>query len=134
MEEAKRSPLLTEISGFVTPIPSESTVDYSSIGCKNVLVSPTETQFELLRKRLKERIDDSRGETIFDIGIGDDGGDNGLDSDEYAASLATLQSLATTLDADCVELRQRKSESGMTGQYLIRKRVDQTDFMEIRYV
>lgn len=61
-----------------------------------------------------------------------DGGDNGLDQEEYAASLATLQSLATTLDADCVELRQRKSEKGMTGQYLVRRRVDQADFMEIR--
>lgn len=61
-----------------------------------------------------------------------DGGDNGLAVDEYAASLATLQSLATTLDADCVELRQRKSERGMTGQYLVRRRVDRADFMEIR--
>lgn len=63
-----------------------------------------------------------------------DGSDNGLDAEEYAASLATLQSLATTLDADCVELRQRKSEKGMTGQYLVRRRVDQSDFMEIRLV
>lgn len=61
-----------------------------------------------------------------------DGGDNGLDPEEYEAAVATLQSLAATLDADCVELRQRKSEKGMTGQYLVRRRVDQTDFMEIR--
>lgn len=46
-------------------------IDYSSIRGKAVLVSPTEKQYELLRKRLQERIDDSRGETIFDIGIGD---------------------------------------------------------------
>lgn len=46
-------------------------IDYSSIRGKAVLVSPTEKQYELLRKRLQGRIDDSRGETIFDIGIGD---------------------------------------------------------------
>lgn len=46
-------------------------LDYSSIRGKAVLVSPTEKQFELLRRRLQERIDDSRGETIFDIGIGE---------------------------------------------------------------
>lgn len=45
--------------------------DYSSIRGKAVLVSPSEKQFELLRRRLQERIDDSRGETIFDIGIGE---------------------------------------------------------------
>uniref|UniRef100_A0A1B0EVS3 Uncharacterized protein n=2 Tax=Phlebotomus papatasi TaxID=29031 RepID=A0A1B0EVS3_PHLPP len=109
------------------------TTDYSSIRGKGVLVSPTEEQFELLKKRLQERIEDSRGETIYEIGMGDDGGDCGLDPDEFAASLATLQSLATTLDADCVELRQRKADKGLTtGQYLVRKRVDTSDFMEIR--
>lgn len=50
---------------------STAAIDYSSIRGKAVLVSPTEKQYELLRKRLQERIDDSRGETIFDIGIGD---------------------------------------------------------------
>lgn len=148
-------PVMADIVKSVTPAPLPST-DYTIIRGKTVLVSPSEEQYDLLRKRLQSRIDDSRGETIFEIGIGEgnylrivgvpfkaihlffmlqiDGGDNGLDQEEYAASLATLQSLATTLDADCVELRQRKSEKGMTGQYLIRRRVDQADFMEIRLV
>lgn len=61
-----------------------------------------------------------------------DGGDNGLDEDEYQAAVATLQSLSTCIDADMVLLRQRKVEKGLTGQYLVRKRVDTLDFMEIR--
>lgn len=111
---------------------SSVTFDYSTIRSKTVLVSPTEEQFELLQKRLKERIAESRGETIYELGIGEDGSENGLDADEYAASLATLQSLATTLNADCVELRRRKGEKGTTGQYLVRQKVDEADFMEIR--
>lgn len=107
-------------------------VDYTLIRGKTVLVSPNEKQFELLKKRLEERTQDSRGETIYEIGIGEDGSDSGLDEEEYAASVATLQSLATTIDADMVLLRQRKGEKGLTGQYLIRKRVDTSDFMEIR--
>lgn len=114
-------------------IPANNAVDYSSIRSKLVLVSPTEEQFELLLKRLKDRIADSRGETIYEIGIGEDASDSGLDPEEYAASLATLQSLATTLNADCVELRQRRGDKGSTvGQYLIRQKLDETDFMEIR--
>lgn len=110
-----------------------ATTDYSSIRSKLVLVSPSEEQFELLRKQLKDRIDDSRGETIYEIGIGEDGCDIGLDPGEYAASLATLQSLAATLNADCVELRQRRGEKGTkVGLYLIRTKVDEADFMEIR--
>lgn len=150
---------IAESRSFSVPTTSASsmiTVDYASIRGKTILISPTEEQYELLKKRLQERINDSRGETIYDIGIGEgkllktlffviekqfenrfffsisDGGDNGLDPEEYAASLATLQSLAATLDAECVELRQRKSEKGMTGQYLVRKMVEQSDFMEIR--
>lgn len=110
---------------------SKPAIDYSSISGKKTLVSPSNEQFDLLTKLLGQRIAESGGETIFEIGIGD-GEDNGLEPDEYAASVATLQSLATTFNADCVELRQRPSDKGMTGQYLIRRRLDQTDFMEIR--
>ncbi|XP_055374187.1 GTP-binding protein 1 [Condylostylus longicornis] len=109
-----------------------SVMDYGSIRGKTILVSPNEEQFELLKRKLKERVIDSRGETIYEIGAGEDGNDGGLDSEEYAASVATLQSLATTIDADAVLLRERKVEKGIIGQFLIRKRVDTSDFMEIR--
>lgn len=46
-------------------------VDYSSIREKTVLVGPTEEQFDLLMKRLEERISASRGETVYEIGIGE---------------------------------------------------------------
>lgn len=35
-----------------------------------MLVSPTEEQYDMLQEKIKERIEDGRGETIFDIGIG----------------------------------------------------------------
>ncbi|RLU16983.1 hypothetical protein DMN91_011052 [Ooceraea biroi] len=111
---------------------SISTVDYSSIREKNVLVSPSEDQYDLLLRRLKERIQDGGSETIFDIGIAEDGSEDGLKEDEYEASVATLQSLAATLEADCVLLRQSKVDHGLTGQYLVRRRLDRQDFLEIR--
>ncbi|XP_043516375.1 GTP-binding protein 1 isoform X1 [Frieseomelitta varia] len=111
---------------------STSNVDYSSIRGKNVLVSPSEDQYELLLRRLRERIQDGGSETIFDIGIGEDGSEDGLKEDEYEASVATLQSLAATLEADCVLLRQSKVDQGLIGQYLVRRRLDRQDFLEIR--
>lgn len=108
-------------------------IDYSSIQSKSVLVSPTEDQFELLRRRLSDRMEDSRGETIYEIGVGEDASDQGLDQDEFDASVATLESLATCLNAECVRLRQGRADKGkITGQYLIRQRIDEKDFMEIR--
>lgn len=107
-------------------------IDYSSIRGKGILVSPSEEQYELLLRRLKERIQDGGSETIFDIGIGEDGSEDGLKEDEYEASVATLQSLAATVEADCVLLRQTKVDQGLIGQYLVRRRLDRQDFLEIR--
>lgn len=108
----------------------------------------------MLLRRLRERIQDGGSETIFDIGIGEgsyvifififteifviylvlDGSEDGLKEDEYEASVATLQSLAATLEADCVLLRQSKVDQGLIGQYLVRRRLDRQDFLEIRFL
>lgn len=63
-----------------------------------------------------------------------DGSEDGLKEDEYEASVATLQSLAATLEADCVFLRQSKVDQGLIGQYLVRRRLDRQDFLEIRFL
>lgn len=117
-------PAVTDVTANIT--------NNSSLCVKTSLISPSEEQYDLLQKKLMERIEDGRGETIFDIGIAEDDGESGLKEDEYDASVATLQSLAATLDADCVLLRQRKTEQGLAGQYLVRRRVVQQDFLEIR--
>lgn len=64
-------------------------VDLSSIRGKKALVSPSHEQFDLLKKLLEKRIIDSGGETIFEIGTGDNE-ENGLEPDEYAASVCTI--------------------------------------------
>lgn len=46
--------------------------------------------------------------------------------------MATLQSLAATLECSCVKLRERQEASGFIAQYLIRRLLDQSDFLEIR--
>lgn len=46
-------------------------IDYASIRGKTILISPSSEQFELLKIRLQERIADNRGETIYEIGIGE---------------------------------------------------------------
>ncbi|XP_044732832.1 GTP-binding protein 1 [Chrysoperla carnea] len=109
----------------------------SNIRDKYVLVSPTSEQYDLLVEHIKNLLADGRGETIIEVGVGENGNEDGLTSDEYAAARATLQSIATQLDADCVQLRERKVDKTgdkCTGQHLIRSRwtTDNTDFLEIR--
>lgn len=58
---------------------------------------------------------------------------SGLDISAYEASVATLKTLTETLDADCVLLREKKcAKDCLQGQYLVRKRADVQDFMEVR--
>lgn len=64
--------------------------------------------------------------------MSDDDGEDGLTEEEYDASVATLTSLATSLDADCVLLRRKTCIKGAAAQYLVRKKVDEHDFLEIR--
>lgn len=64
-------------------------LDFSSIRGKKALISPTHEQFDLLKKLLENRIIDSGGETIFEIGAGDNE-ENGLEPDEYDASVCKM--------------------------------------------
>ncbi|XP_057369884.1 GTP-binding protein 1-like [Daphnia carinata] len=106
-------------------------IDFSTVNKKDALIKPTESQYDLLIKKLQYLIEMGNGETILEVGAGE-GEESGLTEEDYKASVATLESIATTLEADCVLLRERNSECGIIGQYLIRHRAEQEDFVEIR--
>jgi len=106
--------------------------DYSSINSSMALVAPTEEEYELILTRIKNLMEDGRGETIFEVGVGDDS-DAGISEPDLKASLATLESIAATLDAECTRLREKSYEAGKHSVvHLIRRRADTKDFMEIR--
>nr|CAH0110290.1 unnamed protein product [Daphnia galeata] len=111
--------------------PHANGIDFSSVNTKDALVKPTESQFDLLVKKIQYLIEMGNGETILEVGAGE-GEESGLVEEDYRAAVATLESIATTLEADCVLLRERTSECGIVGQYLIRHRAEQEDFVEIR--
>jgi len=106
--------------------------DYSSINSSMALVAPTEEEYELILTRIKNLMEEGRGETIFEVGVGDDS-DAGISEPDLKASLATLESIAATLDAECTRLREKSYEAGKHSVvHLIRRRADTKDFMEIR--
>lgn len=103
------------------------------LGLKTALVSPDEEMFEELRLKLNQMLKAGQGETIFEVGVGVTQDEPGLPEDELDASIATLHSLAVACDADCRMLRKRTTEGEkQVAQFLIRKRMDDTDFMEVR--
>jgi len=103
------------------------------LGLKTALVSPDEEMFEALRLKLDNSLKAGQGETIYEVGVGVTQDEPGLPEDELEASMATLQSLAVACDADCRMLRKRTTEAEKeVAQFLIRKRMDDSDFMEVR--
>ncbi|XP_068606887.1 GTP-binding protein 1-like [Brachionichthys hirsutus] len=106
--------------------------DHLDLSSKSILVSPTAEQYDSLLKHLRERLDEGCGETIYVIGMGSDGGDYGLDDKDMEASVATVQSLCEQIEADLIWLRERSDTSGKIQDYLIRRHVDEQDFLEVR--
>ncbi|XP_061081743.1 GTP-binding protein 1-like isoform X2 [Conger conger] len=107
-------------------------VDHLDFTSKLVLVSPTGEQFDSLLRQLRVRMEEGCGETIYVLGVGSDGGDYGLDERDMEASVATVQSLSEQIDADLVLLRERSEAAGLVRDYLIRRRLDEADFLEVR--
>lgn len=61
-----------------------------------------------------------------------DGGDWGLDESDMDASVATVRSMCEQIDADLIPLRERNEAAGLVCDYLIRRRVGELDFLEVR--
>lgn len=113
------------------PIDESNDLNLESLNSKHVLISPSAEEFDALIQRLSIRLESGHGEVIYDVGTGDNG-ESGLTEEEMEASVATLQSMASTLDADCVLLRKHKVEQGHVSEYLVRKRAKDNDFVEVR--
>ncbi|XP_068451751.1 GTP-binding protein 1-like isoform X2 [Clinocottus analis] len=107
-------------------------VDHLDLSSKMVLVSPTGQQYDSLLRHLREQIDEGCGETIYVVGMGSDGGDYGLDEKDMEASVATVRSLCEQIEADLILLRERTDAGGKIRDYLIRRRVGEEDFLEVR--
>lgn len=112
---------------------SDAIRQYLSI--KTAWVSPDGQQFDALVRFLNKRLDEGHGETILEIGTGVTEPENpGLLQDEIDASVATLKSMQTVLNAE-LELLREKSFSNNTRfvhEYLIRRQIEEEDFMEVR--
>ncbi|XP_062292717.1 LOW QUALITY PROTEIN: GTP binding protein 1, like [Scomber scombrus] len=109
--------------------------DHLDLSSKVALVSPTGEQYDSLLRHLRERIDglyEGCGETIYVVGMGSDGGDYGLDDKDMEASVATVKSLCEQIEADLILLRERTDTGGKIQDYLIRRRVGEEDFLEVR--
>uniref|UniRef100_W5KAW7 GTP binding protein 2b n=1 Tax=Astyanax mexicanus TaxID=7994 RepID=W5KAW7_ASTMX len=102
------------------------------------LVNPTQYRFEHLATQLKWRLQEGRGEAVYQIGVEDNGLMVGLTEEDMKASLKTLRRMAEKVGADITLLREREVdyESDRSrrkiAEVLVRKVPDDQQFLDLR--
>uniref|UniRef100_A0A3B3HX02 Tr-type G domain-containing protein n=1 Tax=Oryzias latipes TaxID=8090 RepID=A0A3B3HX02_ORYLA len=101
------------------------------------LINPTQYRFEHLATQMKWRLQEGRGEAVYQIGVEDNGMLVGLSEEDMRASLKTLHMLAEKIGADITILRQREVDYDADvprniAEVLIRKVPDDQQFLDLR--
>ncbi|KAG0220971.1 hypothetical protein BGW41_007390, partial [Actinomortierella wolfii] len=76
------------------------------------LLNPTDSTMESLRTLLATRIREGSGETMFEIGVEEDGAPMNLSDAEFETALSTVRTAATALEAE-VAIMYEKNVSGV---------------------
>ncbi|KAH7935473.1 hypothetical protein HPB52_008407 [Rhipicephalus sanguineus] len=113
---------------WLPPEAAEGNVEY-----KLKLVNPSQSRLEHLVTQMKWRLREGQGEAIYEIGVEDGGLLVGLSAADMAASLATLQCMATKLGASLTVLRERSiGNARKAAEVLVRKVPEDQQSIEIR--
>ena len=68
---------------------AEMSKEFAAVNRAAALVSPSEGEYEHIMARVRELMEEGRGETIMELGQGED--TEGITDEEMAASVATLK-------------------------------------------
>ncbi|XP_026135042.1 GTP-binding protein 2-like isoform X2 [Carassius auratus] len=117
---------------YLPPEAEEGNIEY-----KLKLVEPTQYRFEHLATQMKWRLQEGRGEAVYQIGVEDNGLLVGLTEEDMEASLQTLRRMAEKVGADITVLREQEvdhdsDESQRIAEVLIRKVPDDQQFLDLR--
>ncbi|KAM5262409.1 GTP-binding protein 2 isoform 2-T2 [Ctenodactylus gundi] len=101
------------------------------------LVNPSQYRFEHLVTQMKWRLQEGRGEAVYQIGVEDNGLLVGLAEEEMRASLKTLHRMAEKVGADITVLREREVDYDSDTprkitEVLVRKVPDNQQFLDLR--
>ncbi|KAK7901858.1 hypothetical protein WMY93_018627 [Mugilogobius chulae] len=117
---------------YLPPEAEEGNIEY-----KLKLVNPTQYRFEHLATQMKWRLQEGKGEAVYQIGVEDNGMLVGLTEEDMRASLKTLHLMAQKVGADITVLRQSEVDEDSDGprsiaEVLIRKVPDDQQFLDLR--
>ncbi|XP_060781426.1 GTP-binding protein 2 isoform X2 [Neoarius graeffei] len=127
-----RYPKSSNYPPYLPPEAEEGNIEY-----KLKLVNPTQYRFEHLATQMKWRLQEGRGEAVYQIGVEDNGLLVGLSEADMRASLRTLHMMAEKVGADITVLREREvdydsDETRKIAEVLVRKVPDDQQFLDLR--
>uniref|UniRef100_A0A672MAF1 Tr-type G domain-containing protein n=1 Tax=Sinocyclocheilus grahami TaxID=75366 RepID=A0A672MAF1_SINGR len=127
-----RYPKASNNPPYLPPEAEEGNIEY-----KLKLVNPTQYRFEHLATQMKWRLQEGRGEAVYQIGVEDNGLLVGLTEEDMKASLKTLRRMAEKVGADITVLREREVDHDSDEPYriaevLVRKVPDDQQFLDLR--
>lgn len=127
-----RYPKASNNPPYLPPEVEEGNIEY-----KLKLVNPTQYRFEHLATQMKWRLQEGRGEAVYQIGVEDNGLLVGLTEDDMKASLRTLRRMAEKVGAEITVLRERyvdydTEEPHRIAEVLVRKVPDDQQFLDLR--
>ncbi|XP_030627951.1 GTP-binding protein 2b [Chanos chanos] len=129
----RKSKKSNETPPYFPPEAEEGNIEY-----KLKLVNPTQYRFEHLATQLKWRLQEGRGEAVYQIGVEDNGLLVGLSEGDMKASLKTLRRMAEKVGADITLLREREVDYDSDkncrkiAEVLVRKVPDDQQFLDLR--
>ncbi|KAF5891203.1 GTP-binding protein 2-like isoform X1, partial [Clarias magur] len=128
----RRGKKANEPPPFLPPEAEEGNIEY-----KLKLVNPTQYRFEHLATQLKWRLQEGRGEAVYQIGVEDNGLLVGLTDNDMKASITTLRRMAEKVGADITLLREREVDYELDkprkiAEVLVRKVPDNQQFLDLR--
>ncbi|XP_063047757.1 GTP-binding protein 2-like [Engraulis encrasicolus] len=117
---------------YLPPEAEEGNIEY-----KLKLVNPTQYRFEHLATQMKWRLQEGKGEAVYQIGVEDNGMAVGLPEEDMRASLKTLHRMAEKVGADITVLTEREVDYDSDvphkiAEVLIRKVPDDQQFLDLR--
>ncbi|XP_058518477.1 GTP-binding protein 2 isoform X2 [Ochotona princeps] len=119
------------------PLQESPEAEDGNIEYKLKLVNPSQYRFEHLVTQMKWRLQEGRGEAVYQIGVEDNGLLVGLAEEEMRASLKTLHRMAEKVGADITVLREREVDYDSDTprkitEVLVRKVPDNQQFLDLR--
>ena len=68
---------------------ADKSAEFAAVSRAAALVSPSEAEYEYIQAKVRELMEEGRGETIMELGAGED--TEGITEEEMQASVATLK-------------------------------------------